>query len=169
MKPVALLGLLSVLAYAQSAAAQASAATQPPPPPAPSPSAPSTSSAPSTAAPPSTTPPSAAPGPSATVQPSRDAHYPKPSGQDSRPSNKPSPPKKSMASGPGKGDPEGRGPRIAAQSAPAQQAAKQPKYRGNIGKKADPGTACSTARPTANGGVDCGTGGEGATPGKVPK
>jgi hypothetical protein len=46
---------------------------------------------------------------------------------------------------------------------------KQKAYTGNTGKKADPGTACSSARPTSNGGVDCGTGGDSATTGKVPK
>ncbi|MEA3178542.1 MAG: hypothetical protein QOI59_2065 [Gammaproteobacteria bacterium] len=46
---------------------------------------------------------------------------------------------------------------------------KRKAYTGNTGKKTDPGTACSSARPTANGGVDCGTGGDSATAGKVPK
>jgi hypothetical protein len=46
---------------------------------------------------------------------------------------------------------------------------KQKAYTGNTGKKTDPGTACSSARPTPNGGVDCGTSGNAATPGKVPK
>src|SRR3954447_11987345 len=46
---------------------------------------------------------------------------------------------------------------------------KQKSYTGNTGKKADAGTACSSARPTPNGGVDCGTSGNAATPGKVPK
>jgi hypothetical protein len=65
--------------------------------------------------------------------------------------------------------PDPRGTRTSDQSAVSQAAAKQKVYKGNTGKKADPGTACSTARPTNNGGVDCGTGGKGATPGKVPK
>lgn len=46
---------------------------------------------------------------------------------------------------------------------------KQKTYTGNSGKKADAGTAYSSARPTPNGGVDCGTSGNAATPGKVPK
>jgi hypothetical protein len=46
---------------------------------------------------------------------------------------------------------------------------KQKAYTGNTGKKSDPGTACSSARPAANGGMDCGTGGDAATTGKVPK
>jgi hypothetical protein len=48
-------------------------------------------------------------------------------------------------------------------------AEKQKAYTGNTGKKKDAGTACSSARPNANGGVDCGTGGNSATTGKVPK
>lgn len=163
MKQLALLCLCGSVWYAQGALAQVSSATQPPPAPS---ATPSTSPASSTAPAP---PPSTAPAPSATQQPSRDAKYPKPSGQDSQPSDRPSPPKKSMTSGPSQGNPEARGSRTADQSAAVQQTAKQPVYRGNAGKKADPGTACSTARPTKNGGVDCGMGGEGATPGKVPK
>jgi hypothetical protein len=46
---------------------------------------------------------------------------------------------------------------------------KQKAYTGNTGKKADAGTACSSARATPNGGVDCGTSGNAATAGKVPK
>jgi hypothetical protein len=46
---------------------------------------------------------------------------------------------------------------------------KQKAYTGNTGKKTDAGTACSSARPSANGGVDCGTSGNSATTGKVPK
>jgi hypothetical protein len=46
---------------------------------------------------------------------------------------------------------------------------KQKAYTGNTGKKHDAGTACSSARPNPNGGVDCGTSGNAATAGKVPK
>ena len=46
---------------------------------------------------------------------------------------------------------------------------KQKAYTGNKGKKSDAGTACSSARPNPNGGVDCGTSGNAATAGKVPK
>jgi hypothetical protein len=70
---------------------------------------------------------------------------------------------------PDTGNPENRGTRTQDQSAPAQNAAKQKAYKGKTGAKRDPGTACSTARPTPNGGVDCGTGGKGAKPEKVPK
>ena len=45
-------------------------------------------------------------------------------------------------------------------------AEKQKAYTGNTGKKRDPGTACNSARPTANGGIDCGMKGDAA---KVPK
>jgi hypothetical protein len=46
---------------------------------------------------------------------------------------------------------------------------KQKAYTGNEGRKRDPGTACNSARPNPNGGVDCGMSGNAATPGKVPK
>jgi hypothetical protein len=42
-------------------------------------------------------------------------------------------------------------------------------YEGNSGKKQNAETACSTARRKPNGDLDCGTGGEGALPGKIPK
>jgi|KBSSwiStaDraftv2_1062776.scaffolds.fasta_scaffold10552_8 hypothetical protein len=50
-----------------------------------------------------------------------------------------------------------------------KSAEKQKAYTGNTGKKQDAGTACSSARPKPNGGVDCGTSGNAATAGKVPK
>jgi hypothetical protein len=98
-----------------------------------------------------------------------DATYPNPSGQDSQP--KPANPRAagSKQAAPKPGTVESRSPTTSSQSPPARSVAKQKQYQGNTGKKADPGTACSTARPTRNGGVDCGTGGQGATPGKVPK
>jgi hypothetical protein len=46
---------------------------------------------------------------------------------------------------------------------------KRKAYTGNTGKKKDAGTACSSARPSANGGVDCGTSGNAATTGSPPK
>ncbi len=142
MKRVALLGLMSAFAFSQGASAQ-SAATQ--------------------------ASPSAQSPTSATAQPRPDANYAKPSGQDSQPNRKPTPPKKSMTTGSSNGTVENRGAHSSDQSTPAQQVAKQKVYKGNTGNKSDPGTACNTARPTPNGGVDCGTGGKGATPGKVPK
>jgi hypothetical protein len=96
-----------------------------------------------------------------------DAKYPHPSGQDSQPST--TAPKRASGSAPDKGDPELRGSRIENQPAPVRETAKQGVYQGKQGKKTDPGTACSTARPRPNGGVDCGTSGNGATPGKIPK
>ena len=51
----------------------------------------------------------------------------------------------------------------------ANPAEKQKAYTGKTGKKKEAGTACSSARPTPNGGGDCGTSGNAATPGKVPK
>ncbi|MDB6159734.1 MAG: hypothetical protein JWO04_3440 [Gammaproteobacteria bacterium] len=144
MKRALLLGLTGAFALAQGAVGQNSAATPPP----------ATISSSSS---------------SATAQPRPDAKYPNPSGQDSQPSKAPVAPKKATGSAPGNGNVESRGTRTSDQSAASQGAAKQKVYKGNTGKKPDPGTACSTARPTNNGGVDCGTGGKGATPGKVPK
>jgi hypothetical protein len=143
MKRAVLLGFAGALALAQGAFGQNTSAT-PQPPTSPSPS-------------------------SATAQPRPDATYPNPSGQDSQPNKAPVAPKKATGSAPGNGNVESRGTRTSDQSAAVQDVAKQKAYKGNTGKKADPGTACSTARPTPNGGVDCGTGGKGATPGKVPK
>jgi hypothetical protein len=143
MKRAMLLGFAGALALAQGAFGQNSAATQPPP--------------------------ATNPSSSATAQPRPDANYPNPSGQDSQPAKPPARPKKATGSAPGNGNAESRGTRTSDQSAASQGVAKQKAYKGNTGKKPDPGTACSTARPTNNGGVDCGTGGKGATPGKVPK
>ena len=106
-------------------------------------------------------------GKPATAQPRPDVTHSKPANQSKQPFKAAA--KKSSNSAQGMGTPEARGPRTTDQSAPAQAVAKQKSYQGSFGKKADPGTACSTARPTPNGGVDCGTGGEGATHGKVPK
>ena len=118
------------------------------------------SQAPTTTAPPQ--------NPSQTTTQTRpDASYPNPSGQDSQPGK--TQPKRASGSAPNKGTVESRGSKTAAQAAPVQPVAKQKAYTGNSGKKRDPGTACSTARPTPRGGVDCGTSGAGATPGKVPK
>jgi hypothetical protein len=57
----------------------------------------------------------------------------------------------------------------APKTAQGKSAEKQKAYTGNTGKKNDAGTACSSARPNPKGGVDCGTGGNAATAGKVPK
>lgn len=96
-----------------------------------------------------------------------DARYPNPSGQDSRPSQ--TPPHKSVRNGNTKGTVESRSSKTSAQSSASQPVAKQKSYTGNTGKKSDPGTACSSARPTANGGVDCGVSGNAATTGRAPK
>jgi hypothetical protein len=142
MRRAVLLGFAGAFALAEGVFGQNSAATPPP--------ATSTSS-------------------SATAQPRPDARYPNPSGQDSQPNKAPIAPKKATGSAPGNGNAESRGTRTSDQSPSAEAIAKQKVYKGNTGKKKDAGTACSTARPTSNGGVDCGTGGKGATPGKVPK
>jgi hypothetical protein len=113
------------------------------------------------------TPAPATPPPSSSTESRPDASYPKPSGQDSQPKQTPT---KSKATPPqATTGVESRGSQTAQQSSAVKPVAKQKAYTGNTGKKQDPGTACSTARPTKNGGIDCGTGGEGATPGKVPK
>jgi cytoskeletal protein RodZ len=146
MKRAVLLGSLGALWLAQAANAQ-SPTPQPRP-----------ANAPSSTAPSPTSP---------TAQARPDAKYPNPSGQDSQPSK--TAPKQATGSLPDNGTVESRGSKTANQSKQAQGVVKQGGYKGNTGKKGDPGTACSTARPTPNGGVDCGTGGSGATPGKVPK
>jgi hypothetical protein len=90
----------------------------------------------------------------------------------SNPSNhrhKKLPKKTTASSATSNGTVEQRGTRSSDQAKPSQDTAKHKYYKGNTGKKPDAGTACSTARPTPNGGVDCGTGGNGATPGNVPK
>jgi hypothetical protein len=96
-----------------------------------------------------------------------DARYPNPSGQDSRPSE--THPQKSVRNGKTQGTVESRGSKTSDQSAASQPVAKQKSYTGNTGKKSDPGTACSSARPTPNGGIDCGVSGNAATTGRAPK
>ena len=120
---------------------------------------------------PRTTPPASSQQPQTQTRP--DAVYPHPSGQDS-PTNKQSPSAKKPRStasqkgpGTGTGTVEQRGTKAANQSAPVRKLAKQKAYTGNSGSKQDPGTVCSTARPTPNGGVDCGTSGDSATLGKI--
>ena len=96
-----------------------------------------------------------------------DARYPHPSGQDSQPDN--SSRKTHVASAnskTGTGTAENRGAKAADQSRPVNKLSQRKTYTGNSGSKADPGTACSTARPTQEGGVDCGTTGNSATEGK---
>jgi hypothetical protein len=141
MKRTMLLGVLGGLSLTAAAVAQQPPASAPQP-------APSSSQPASNAARP-------------------DANYPKPSGQDSQPSR--TTPKQAPGSSPDNGTVQSQGAQHANQSGQVKSLEKHPTYKGNTGKKKDPGTACSTARPTKNGGVDCGTGGEGATPGKVPK
>ncbi|MBV8782964.1 MAG: hypothetical protein JOZ67_02130 [Gammaproteobacteria bacterium] len=91
------------------------------------------------------------PSPSSSDRP--DAVYAQPSGQDSAPKSRPAP------------SPGVKGPSTAAGVAthPAP-------YRGNSGRKkqdAAASTACSTARLKKNGQLDCGTGGDAATAGKI--
>lgn len=96
-----------------------------------------------------------------------DARYPHPSGQDSQPDNS-SHKTKLAAAGSGKDKESGRDQTPeATRSKQAGQLAKRKSYTGNTGSKANPGTACSTARPTVDGGVDCGTSGNSATEGKI--
>lgn len=96
------------------------------------------------------------------------AKYPHPSGQDSQPDNSSG---KTVLAAPGsKKDKESgheRAPAATRQSKQADQLARQKTYTESSGSKADPSTACTTARPTVNGGVDCGMSGNSATQGKV--
>jgi hypothetical protein len=97
-----------------------------------------------------------------------DARYPHPSGQDSAPDRSPRT-TKLAAAGSGKDKEAGRDQTREATPHSKQEAqlTKRKTYTGNTGSKADPGTACTTARPTVDGGVDCGTSGNSATLGKI--
>jgi hypothetical protein len=97
-----------------------------------------------------------------------DAKYPHPSGQDSQPDH--SSGKTKVAAVGSKKDKESgqdQNPKATGRSSQVDHLAKQKAYTGNSGSKGDPGTACSTARQTADGGLDCGTGGNSATMGKI--
>lgn len=96
------------------------------------------------------------------------ARYPHPSGQDSQPDNAPR--NTRMAAGGSKKAAQSGHDQTRQATRQSKQAAglgKQKSYTGNSGSKADPGTACTTARPTVDGGVDCGTSGNSATMGKI--
>jgi hypothetical protein len=110
-----------------------------------------------TKAPPKTPPTSSRP----------DASYPHPSGQDSRPNTAPGANKSQGNATKSTGTVDAKGTQTSKQSPPVQNLTKGKTY--TDGKKSDPGTACSTARTMPNGGLDCGTSGDGATPGKVPR
>src|ERR1700753_2571233 len=85
--------------------------------------------------------PQASPSQSAASPQTRpDAKYPKPSGQDSQPSQ--TKPTKSVRNGNTNGTVESRGSKTSDQSAASRPVAKQNAYSGNTGKKNDPGTAC---------------------------
>ncbi len=93
-----------------------------------------------------------------------DAAYPERSGQHSEP-NKPI---HSKAPSTASKTPSPASSRQAARGNRGPHAeAKAGVYTGATGKKPDPGTACSTARVTPAGALDCGTGGDGATAGKI--
>ncbi len=97
-----------------------------------------------------------------------DATYPHPSGQDSQPDN--SSHKTRIASADSKegiGTANNRGPKASDQTRQVRKLSKRKTYTGSSGSKADPSTACSTSRPTQDGGVDCGTSGNSATEGNV--
>jgi hypothetical protein len=97
-----------------------------------------------------------------------DARYPHPSGQDSQPDH--SSGKTKLAAVGSKKDKESgqdQKPKATGRSKQVDQLAKRNTYTGSNGSKGDPGTACSTARPTSDGGVDCGTSGNSATMGKI--
>ncbi len=85
-----------------------------------------------------------------------DAVYSKPSGQDSQPKQSNVITHHDVSAA-----------RSTQPSTPSATSGKT--YGGNTGKKSAPGTACSTARQKPNGDLDCGTGGNAALPGKIPK
>jgi hypothetical protein len=87
-----------------------------------------------------------------------DAVYAKPSGQDSQPRPSNVVTHRTVDTGQPSNQP----------SVPPPAGA-QKTYRGNTGKKSDPGTACNTARVKPNGDLDCGTGGQAALSGKIPR
>jgi hypothetical protein len=145
--------LLSSIAFAQATAGQGTTQSATPP---------------SNTA--SVTQPTVAPKQSRLSRPANDgsrndALYPKPSGQDSSPN--PSPP--SSHSPAAQQQQANKAPRSkqAASGTQSSNPGKSASYTGATGKKSDPGTACSTARRTADGRLDCGTGGNGATAGKI--
>jgi len=99
------------------------------------------------------------------------ARYPHPSGQDS-PANNAS----TSTSFPDAASKRGNDPAAAeshkptgvhAQSNEASRGGQKRAYTGAVGSKQDPSTACSTARPTNDGGIDCGTSGKSATGGRI--
>ena len=96
------------------------------------------------------------------------ASYPHPSGQDSQPDHAPRTTK--LAAVGSKTDRESGKDQSAAATDNSQQVnrlARKKSYSGRSGPKSDPGTACSTARPTSDGGVDCGMSGNSATNGHI--
>lgn len=95
------------------------------------------------------------------------AKYAHPAGQDSQPDNSSG---KTVLAAPGSGKDAASGQERApgtGQSKQAAELARRKTYTQQSGAKANPSTACSTARPTVNGEVDCGTSGNSATLGKV--
>ena len=86
-----------------------------------------------------------------------DAVYPKPSGQDSQPRKSNTITRRDVPAS-----------RASSQPSAAPAASKQT-YQGQTGRKSAPSTACSTARTKADGTLDCGTGGNAALPGRIPK
>jgi uncharacterized glyoxalase superfamily metalloenzyme YdcJ len=105
---------------------------------------------------------------SAATETRPDARYPRPAGQDSQPDNSSHKTRVAAAdSKKGTGTANNRGPKASDQTRPVRKLAERKAYTGNSGSKADPSTACSTSRPTQDGGVNCGTSGNSATEGKV--
>jgi hypothetical protein len=103
---------------------------------------------------------------SATTETRPDANYPQPSGQDSQPDN--SSHKTRVATGDSKrgtGTANHRGSKESDQNREVRKLSERKGYTGSSGSKADTSTACSTARPAADGGVNCGTSGNSATEG----
>ena len=134
-------------------------------------SPPQSQSQPQTRSPGSQTHSSAKAEPSSTeTQPS--AKYPHPSGQDSQPDRSSGKTKMAAASS-GQEERSGEDQRSGEERKPTgrskqvDEVAKRKAYTGSGGAKPDSSTVCSTARPTTNGGVDCGTTGNSATLGHI--
>lgn len=108
-----------------------------------------------------------APQSSTETQPS--AKYPHPSGQDSQPDRSAGKAKVAAdgAKKEKKDQPTAQEKKPTGRSKEMDEVAKRKAYTGSGGAKPNSSTICSTARPTTNGGVDCGMSGNSATQGHI--
>ena len=108
------------------------------------------------------------PAHSAATETRPDAKYAHPSGQDSQSDNSSHKTRVATAdSTRGTGTANNRGPKESDQNRQVRKLSERKAYTGSSGSKADTSTACSTARPAADGGVNCGTSGNSATEGQT--